>query len=193
MDDTKLNHVFLKFKAVAELKKRVTDADLVALVSDVDTCRSDEPAWKLLEVQVVCGSGTLSRSTAIVTLVDKKGQEHVACSVGTGPIDSAYKAVDLIVKEAVTLLEYSMDGISEGIDSISTIRVSIRKNCQSTHETLQTFEGMGVGTDIVVSSVKAYIGALNNIIRISNNNLPEIYIYIYIYTRYRFWANGRPN
>ena len=26
------------------------------------------------------------------------GMEHVACSVGTGPVDSAYKAVDLIVK-----------------------------------------------------------------------------------------------
>lgn len=30
--------------------------------------------------------------------MDADGMEHVACSVGTGPVDSAYKAVDLIVK-----------------------------------------------------------------------------------------------
>ena len=46
--------------------------------------------------QVTCG--TLGLSTATVKLVDADGEEHVACSVGTGPVDSAYKAVDLIVK-----------------------------------------------------------------------------------------------
>lgn len=46
--------------------------------------------------QVTCG--TLGLSTATVKLVDADGMEHIACSVGTGPVDSAYKAVDLIVK-----------------------------------------------------------------------------------------------
>ena len=42
--------------------------------------------------------GTLGLSTATVKLVSIDGSTHVACSVGTGPVDSAYKAVDLIVK-----------------------------------------------------------------------------------------------
>lgn len=46
--------------------------------------------------QVTCG--TLGLSTATVKLMDANGEEHVACSTGTGPVDSAYKAVDLIVK-----------------------------------------------------------------------------------------------
>lgn len=49
-----------------------------------------------LDSQVTCG--TLALSTATVKLIDADGREHVACAVGTGPVDSAYKAVDLIVK-----------------------------------------------------------------------------------------------
>lgn len=47
-------------------------------------------------VQVTCG--TLGLSTATVKLVSSDGSMQVACSVGTGPVDSAYKAVDMIVK-----------------------------------------------------------------------------------------------
>lgn len=50
----------------------------------------------LPNAQVTCGS--LGLSTATVRLIDADGEEHIACSVGTGPVDSAYKAVDLIVK-----------------------------------------------------------------------------------------------
>lgn len=46
--------------------------------------------------QITCGS--LGLSTATVKLINTDGQEHIACSVGTGPVDAAYKAVDLIVK-----------------------------------------------------------------------------------------------
>lgn len=43
-------------------------------------------------------SGSLGLSTATVKLIDADGREHISCSVGTGPVDAAYKAVDLIVK-----------------------------------------------------------------------------------------------
>ncbi|KAK3222517.1 hypothetical protein Dsin_009542 [Dipteronia sinensis] len=125
--------------------------------------------WKLLDMQVTCG--TVGLSTATVKLIGADGEEHVACAVGTGPVDSAYKAVDLIVKEPVTLLEYSMNPVTEGIYATATTSVLIRgdNNPTSTHavtgETVQrTFSGVGAGMDIVVSSVKAYIGALNKML-----------------------------
>ncbi|KAF5745665.1 2-isopropylmalate synthase 1 chloroplastic-like [Tripterygium wilfordii] len=167
IDDEKLGNIFWRFKAVAEQKKRVTDADLIALISD--EVFQPEVVWKLLEVQVTCG--TLGLSTATVKLIHANGEERVACSVGTGPVDSAYKAVDIIVKEPVTLLEYSMNAVTEGIDAIVTTRVLIRRDNQqtSTHaltseEVQRTFSGTGAGMDIVVSSVKAYIGALNKML-----------------------------
>ncbi|KAI5402066.1 2-isopropylmalate synthase 1, chloroplastic [Lathyrus oleraceus] len=167
LKDDQVESLFWRFKAVAEQKKRITDADLRALVSD--EVFQAEPIWKLADIQVTCG--TLGLSTATVKLVGDDGSTHVACSVGTGPVDSAYKAVDLIVKEPATLLEYSMVAVTEGIDAIATTRVLIRgeSNHASTHtltgESVQrTFSGTGAGMDVVVSSVKAYIAAINKML-----------------------------
>ena len=40
----------------------------------------------------------MGSSTATIKLVTSDGSTHVACSVGVGPVDSAYKAINLIVK-----------------------------------------------------------------------------------------------
>ncbi|PPR90565.1 hypothetical protein GOBAR_AA30122 [Gossypium barbadense] len=160
-------HDFCCLEVLFILAGRVIDADLIALVSD--EVFQPEVVWKLHDLQVTCG--TLGLSTATVKLIGADGEEHVACSVGTGPVDSAYKAIDLITKEPVTLLEYSMNAVTEGIDAIATTRVLIRaeKSRISTNiltgEIVQrTFSGNGAGMDIVVSSVKAYIGALNKML-----------------------------
>ncbi|GKV09604.1 hypothetical protein SLEP1_g21077 [Rubroshorea leprosula] len=64
-----------------------------------------------------------------------------------------------------------MNAVTEGIDAIATTRVLIRpeKDRVSTHALTgeivhRTFSGTGAGLDIVVSSVKAYIGALNKML-----------------------------
>ncbi|XWS13263.1 hypothetical protein CRYUN_Cryun36dG0022600 [Craigia yunnanensis] len=228
LDDEQLGNIFWHFKAVAEQKKRVTNADLIALVSD--EVFQPESVWKLHDLQILSFSlslycfffvplvflfypsiwvhgfgdqglvpkqsrthknhdlgpvkwiavlgvavilvtyGTLGLSTATVKLIDADGREHIACSVGTGPVDSAYKAIDLIIKEPVSLLEYSMNAVTEGIDAIITSHVLIcaEKSRISTHALTgelvhRTFSGTGAGMD-VVSSVKAYIGALNKML-----------------------------
>nr|KJB71874.1 hypothetical protein B456_011G145600 [Gossypium raimondii]KJB71875.1 hypothetical protein B456_011G145600 [Gossypium raimondii] len=50
LDDEQLGNIFWRFKAVAEQKKRVTDADLIALVSD--EVFQPEVVWKLHDLQV---------------------------------------------------------------------------------------------------------------------------------------------
>ncbi|KAF6142867.1 hypothetical protein GIB67_033478 [Kingdonia uniflora] len=155
--------------------------------------------------QVACG--TLGLSTATIKLVGGEGVEHVACSVGTGPVDAAYKAVDLIVKVPVTLLEYSMNSVTEGIDAIASTRVVIRGEnghmstnaitgetvhrvfryyfplfltyfcltphffiylCNLTYFSLiQKWKWSRNG--IVVSSVRAYISALNKMLGFKNS------------------------
>ncbi|XP_054805204.1 2-isopropylmalate synthase 2, chloroplastic-like isoform X2 [Prosopis cineraria] len=174
LKDDQVENMFWRFKAVAEQKKRITDADLRALVSD--EVFQAEPIWKFDALQVTCG--TLGLSTATVKLIDADGKAHVACSVGTGPVDSAYKAVDLIIKEPATLLEYSLNAVTEGIDAIATTRVVIRGKAShpSTHaltgETVyRTFSGTGASMDIVVSSVKAYVSALNKMMDFSETSI----------------------
>ncbi|XP_057970530.1 2-isopropylmalate synthase A-like isoform X1 [Malania oleifera] len=167
IDGKELDNIFCRFKTVAERKKHITDVDLIALISD--EIFQPQVVWSLGDMQVTCG--TLGLSTATIKLIDTNKEEHIACSVGNGPLDSAYKAIDLIVKVPVTLLEYSMSAVTEGIDAIATTRVLIRgeENHTATHaltgETIhRTFSGTGAGMDIVVSSVRAYISALNKLL-----------------------------
>ncbi|GFY81514.1 2-isopropylmalate synthase 1 [Actinidia rufa] len=94
IDGKELDDLFWRFKAVAEMKKNITDDELIALVSDI--VFQPQVVWKLGDVQVTCG--TLGLPMATVRLIDANGEEHIACANGTGPVDSAYKAVDVIVK-----------------------------------------------------------------------------------------------
>ncbi|KAK4483382.1 hypothetical protein RD792_010568 [Penstemon davidsonii] len=167
IDGKELDDLFARFKDIAGNKKIITDDDLIALVSD--EVFQPQVVWKVGDVQVTCGS--LGLSTATVKLIDVNGNEQIACSVGTGPVDAAYKAVDLIVKVPVTLLEYSMNAVTEGIDAIATTRVLIRgeDSVAATHaltgdKVNRAFSGTGAAMDIVISSVRAYIGALNKMI-----------------------------
>ncbi|TMW85787.1 hypothetical protein EJD97_022493 [Solanum chilense] len=167
IDGKELEDLFWRFKSVAEKKKKITDDDLIALMSD--EVLQPNVYWKLGDVQIMCGS--LGLSTATVKLINTDGQEQIACSVGTGPVDAAYKAVDLIVKVPVTLLEYSMNAVTEGIDAIASTRVLICSDDRhtimngSTGQTIhRTFSGTGADMDVVISSVRAYIGALNKML-----------------------------
>lgn len=167
LNGEELDVVFRRFKAVAEQKKSLSSEDLEALISD--EVFQPQVIWKLGDLQVSCG--TLGLSTGTVKLIGPDGEEHVACAVGTGPVDAAYKAIDSIVKVPVTLLEYSLTSVTEGIDAIASTRVLIRADHghSSTHaltgKTVErTFSGTGAGMDIVVSSVRAYIGAVNKML-----------------------------
>ncbi|XP_022998632.1 2-isopropylmalate synthase 2, chloroplastic-like [Cucurbita maxima] len=75
------------------------------------------------------------------------------------------------MQEPVTLLDYSMNSVTEGIDAIATTRVVIRgdnsylsTNASAGEEVQRTFSGIGAGMDIIVASLKAYIGALNKML-----------------------------
>ncbi|MED6209599.1 putative 2-isopropylmalate synthase, partial [Stylosanthes scabra] len=169
LKDDEINRVFLNFKALGDKKKRVTDDDLRALVSNQIT--HAEPIWRLADLQVTCG--TLGLSTTTVKLITKNGSTHVACSVGQGSVDSAFKAVNLIVKEPIKLVEYSTTTIRNGDDGIVTTSVVIGRENNNIHESTSTptqenvhptFSGIAAGTDVVVSSVEAYIAALNKML-----------------------------
>jgi 2-isopropylmalate synthase len=96
----------------------------------------------------------------------------MAC-VGTGPVDAAFKAIDQIVKVDNTLLEYVVQGVTEGIDAVGNVTVRIlaspetattsRINAQ-TEAHGRLFHGHGADTDIIVASAKAYLSALNRLL-----------------------------
>ena len=145
---------FNEFKKLADRKKAVHDADLVTLASDE---RATVPElWALETLQVVCG--TTGLPTATVRLRDADGKTHVKASVGTGPVDATYKAIDAIVKVPVKLLEFGINGVTEGIDALAEASVRVR------HDEQRSSHGHGADTDIVVASAKAYVAAINHVL-----------------------------
>lgn len=154
VDGDRLNHIFARFKDLADAKKHVTDADLEALMTD-EMQRLQE-VFRLEDIQVTCG--TMGMPTATAKIVSAEG-EHIYAAVGTGPVDAAYRAIDAIVQRPNTLIEYSVHSVTEGIDALGevTVRIALPDGTRS-------FGGYGADGDIIVASVKAYLAALNRML-----------------------------
>ncbi|MBI2517926.1 MAG: 2-isopropylmalate synthase [Opitutae bacterium] len=149
-----LAKAFAEFKKLADRKKSVHDADLVALASDE---RSSAPElWVLEDLQVACG--TTGLPTATVRLRGPDGRKHVHAAVGSGPVDATYKAINAVVRVPVTLLEFAINAVTEGIDALGEVSVRVR------HDDARPIHGHGSDTDIIVASAKAYLASLNTVL-----------------------------
>jgi len=166
----KFNSFFMRFKQVAERKKGgLDDEELEALVSDQSGIINE--LWVLDYCQVACGSSGIP--TATVRMTGPDGVERYTATTGTGPVDAIYKAIDFITGVHVVLETYALMSVTEGIEAVATTRVVISPDQQgqsfSTHAqtgftTSRKFSGSGSDTDVVVSSARAYISALNKLL-----------------------------
>ncbi|MCX6136151.1 MAG: 2-isopropylmalate synthase, partial [Ignavibacteriales bacterium] len=166
-NDAELDKAFARFKDLTDKKKIITDADLEALVSD--ELFQPREIFTLDGLQVACG--TIGLPTATVRLSGPDGKLHVQASLGTGPVDAAYKAIDAITKIPATLLEFSVHAVTEGIDALGEVTVRIQGNsadrslnAQREDEHRRTFGGHGADTDIIVAAAKAYLSAVNKLL-----------------------------
>lgn len=148
VDDNRLDEVFKEFKLLAERKKEVTSADLISLV---DAQTNNMPEITLEYLQVSSGTQIVPTSTLGLNYADQR-YEDAAC--GDGPVDAAYKAIDKILGINGELLHYALQAIDGGEDSQGEVTISVRFN-------EHIVVGRGVSTDIIESSVRAYLQAVN--------------------------------
>jgi 2-isopropylmalate synthase len=167
LDDVELDKAFARFKDLADRKKVITDLDLEALIADEFYKPRD--VYLLNGLQVT--SGTMGMPTATVRLRGPDGVIHTVATIGTGPVDATYKAIDQIVNVPCTLLEFNIHAITEGIDALGEVTVRIQSesgattmDAQSEVEFVRVYGGHGADSDIIVASAKAYINALNKLI-----------------------------
>ena len=152
LSDQELNKAFLRFKEVADKKKEISDRDLEAIVND-ETLQVAEH-FKLELIQVSCGSN--ATPTATVTLRMPDGQDLTDASIGTGPVDAIYKAINRVVKIENDLIEYSVQSVTAGIDAMGEVTIRLQQGDR-------IYSGHAANTDIVVASAYAYINALNRL------------------------------
>ena len=154
-DKVQMEQVYQRFLELADRKRLVYDEDLEALMQEHG--RSIDALWTLKTLQVNCGYPLIA--TATLVLIDSQGFEHIASTTGTGPIDASYKAADQIINERLELMEFSVMSITRGIDALGEVTVRIE-----TSEGVP-FTGRAADGDIIVSSIKAYLNAINRMLR----------------------------
>ncbi|MEI6521440.1 MAG: 2-isopropylmalate synthase [bacterium] len=152
LDDVQLEKIVQRVKVVAEKKKEVTERDLESIVTDEATMVDEQ--FKLDYLQVICGTSTIP-STVIRILHNE--EEITKVAIGVGSIDSLYKAIDEATALPHRLVDYIVHSISGGTDAIGEVTVRIAD------ENGRIFNGRGSSTDIIESSAKAYIHALNRL------------------------------
>jgi 2-isopropylmalate synthase len=149
-----LNKAFTAFKELADKKKDITDRDIESLVAEEQRTVTEE--YHLDRLQVTCGDQGLPM--AGVRLTGPNGQTIIeGAALGTGPVDAVYKAINLCVKVPNNLTEFTVKSVTEGIDAIGEVLIRIESEGV-------TYTGRGADTDIIVSSAKAYINALNRLL-----------------------------
>ncbi len=159
LDDEDLNKAFASFKELADKKKDITDRDIESLVAEER--RTVTERYHLDRIQVTCGDRGIP--TAAVRLIGPGGNIMEDASLGTGPVDAVYKAINRLVKLPNSLTEFSVKSITEGIDAIGEVLIRIESDGVS-------YTGRGADTDIIVSSAKAYVNALNRLLAAKNKS-----------------------
>jgi 2-isopropylmalate synthase len=148
---TELAKVNERFKALADKKKHIFDDDLISIVED--EIKSVKPVWRL--ESFIINSGTHITPTAEVVL-NYKNKRRSAKSSGGGPVDAAFKAVDKITGIRGELQDYRIEAVTKGKDALGEVSLKLKAKGK-------VVTGRGSSTDIIESSVRAYINALNKI------------------------------
>jgi len=150
VDASTLEKIFADFKDLADKKKVVSDRDIEALV--MDRAVSVPETWKLDHWAVNTGSAL--GAAGVIRLQHKDGEYKKLVCLGDGPIDSIFKAINQIIGKEPELELYEIGAITGGSSSQGETMVKIAMDGRR-------WNGRGVSTDVIESSIMAYLSAIN--------------------------------
>ena len=150
-----ISKVFESFKVLADKKREVTDRDLEVLMDEEKRISSEPISYTLDHVQFTSGDHEIPSAT--VRLIGPDQQVVTDASTGNGPVDAVCNAIARVIGTSPKLVDFSVQSVTEGIDSIGTVTVKIESNGQN-------YTGRGASTDIIVASAMAYLSAVNRML-----------------------------
>ncbi|HEY7589461.1 MAG TPA: 2-isopropylmalate synthase [Candidatus Limnocylindrales bacterium] len=156
-----LDEIYRQAIALADAKKEVTDADLLALV---EQRAAEVPASvELLGWSVTSSHG--GKATGTVSL-SVNGQDRATEATGNGPVDALYTAVDQAILPALgwrpVLAAYEIKAVSAGEDAQGQVLVRCRRSSDEGPGAL-VVSGHGLSTNIIEASLEAYLVAVNKL------------------------------
>lgn len=161
VEGERLEEIYRAAIALADTKKEVTDADLLALVEQ--SAARVPASVELLGWSVTSSKG--GRSVGTVSLLIN-GEERSIEASGNGPVNALYGAVDAAVEPALgwhpVLTEYEIKAVSAGEDAQGQVLVRCRRSTDEGPGAL-VVTGHGLSTNIIEASLEAYLVALNKL------------------------------
>jgi 2-isopropylmalate synthase len=154
LDDGQFQKLFEQFKALADRKKVIYDADIEAL-AEAQLHRGHTTAlWTLEALTANAGSGTIPM--AAVCLWRRDGTIVKQSAVGGGPVDAVFTCIERITGIEVALRDYRIRSVSTGEDAQGEALVEVEYHGKM-------LRGRGVSTDIVEASAQAFLQVINSI------------------------------
>ncbi|KAG0362890.1 hypothetical protein BGX24_005040 [Mortierella sp. AD032] len=173
---------FNSFKTLADSKKRVTEQDLLALLSDqVSSSAGENTTYTIKSLQVVSGT---SFATATVQLQNTQtGDVLIDAAIGkSGPIEAVFLAIQRLVGKKIRLLKFDITAVGEGVDALGQVSVKISESTSTSESSSDsedavaenedkdaglneaTYHGHGADSDIIQAATKAYLNAINRLV-----------------------------
>ena len=133
-------------------RKTVGQKELEAIVANVAL---QVPPTYVLESYVINSGNVISASAQIKML--KKGEPAIGLCMGDGPVDASFKALEQIIGVHFELDDFQIQSVTRGREALGVALVKLRHNGK-------LYSGSGISTDIIGSSIRAYINAVNKIV-----------------------------
>jgi 2-isopropylmalate synthase len=144
-----LNRAWARFRDLVDRKVQMTDADLVAIVTDEIGTAEDTYVFDSIEVS----GGTHLSPTAKVR-IRRNGDTFEESASGDGMIDAACGAIQRAVGIDCKLVGFNVGAVTGGTDAVGEVIVQVEIDGV-------LFTGRGVSTDVVEGSARAFLNAVN--------------------------------
>ena len=152
-----LERVYAQFLKLTG-RKKVDVRDIEALVAD--TAGQASATYQLKNY--VINSGSAITATAVLD-IEKNGAVKKGISIGDGPIDAAFLAIEQVLGCHFELEDFQIQAVTEGREAMGDALVKLRHGGK-------LFSGRGLSTDIIGASIRAYLSAVNKIVYEEKNN-----------------------
>ena len=153
LSEEDMEAVYNEFIRVAA-KKNVGAKELEAIISGV--AMQVPPTYTLVSYMVNSSGGNALAASAQIVL-DKKGETLQGISMGDGPIDAAFVALEQIMGSHFELDDFQIQAVTEGKEAMGSALVKLRAEGK-------LYSGTGISTDIIGASIRAYLSAVNKIV-----------------------------
>ncbi len=152
IEGDRLQAVFDEFKKLADKKKEVYDADIVALIERRG--RIADSQWTLVDYHVEAGHDSVPKASVKLS----RGAESITATAdsGDGPLDALFIALEQATGITTVVRDFQVHSVTMGKDAQGESTIEAESGGK-------LYRGRGVSTDTVEASVLAFLNVLNRV------------------------------